>query len=277
MWHARMAPCLWRKRFETSAFSHAFCTLTLQAHRARLSAKDVEFSSCIRRYVLSNPSFHHHLTLSLITHRTHTHAQGAQNVRCARCSHVTSVPPTPTPAPTPAPTQDLAQLHCTQCRTLLMYPRGAQQVQCSLCGNLNDATQSNQLGHIVCVGCQMTLMYAHGAQSVKCAVCNHVTPVALQSRPPPAPVGTHQHQRPPSYPPHPHAPATTMGPPSYAGGGPLPGPGPTDSHQQQQHQQQTSSSSKNPVQAVLVEHPPSLDEGGNEVQPMQLGVAKTDS
>ena len=38
------------------------------------------------------------------------------------------------------------------------------QVQCSVCGNLNDASQANQLGHIVCGGCQVTLAYAYGAQ-----------------------------------------------------------------------------------------------------------------
>lgn len=58
-----------------------------------------------------------------------------------------------------------------------MYPRGATQVQCSLCGTMNDAQQANQLGHVLCSGCQVTLMYAYGARSVKCAVCNAVTPV----------------------------------------------------------------------------------------------------
>ena len=38
------------------------------------------------------------------------------------------------------------------------------QVQCSVCGNLNDASQANQLGHVVCGGCQVTLAYAYGAQ-----------------------------------------------------------------------------------------------------------------
>ena len=87
--------------------------------------------------------------------------QGAQNVRCARCSTITSVAP-------PPPAADRAQLCCSnaQCRVVLMYPRGAGQVQCSVCGNLNDATQANQLGHVVCGGCHVTLAYAFGAQSV---------------------------------------------------------------------------------------------------------------
>lgn len=58
-----------------------------------------------------------------------------------------------------------------------MYPRGATQVQCSLCGTMNDAQQANQLGHVMCSGCHVTLMYAYGAHTVKCAVCNAVTPV----------------------------------------------------------------------------------------------------
>jgi LSD1 subclass zinc finger protein len=74
----------------------------------------------------------------------------------------------------------MAQLCCSnaQCRVVLMYPRGAGAVQCSVCGNISDASQANQLGHIVCGGCHVTLAYAYGAQSVKCAVCNFVTPAA---------------------------------------------------------------------------------------------------
>ena len=35
----------------------------------------------------------------------------------------------------------MAQLVCTnpQCTVVLMYPRGANQVQCSVCGHVNDA------------------------------------------------------------------------------------------------------------------------------------------
>ena len=40
---------------------------------------------------------------------------------------------------------DMAQLVCNnpQCRVVLMYPRGASQVQCSVCGNLNCAMQAS--------------------------------------------------------------------------------------------------------------------------------------
>lgn len=121
----------------------------------------------------------------------------------------------------------MAQLSCTnpQCRAQLMYPRGASQVQCSLCSTLNDASQANQLGHVVCQGCHVTLMYAYGAQSVRCALCNHVTPVAAP-------------------------------------------PGGALAHAAAQHQHLQSAaslSSKPATQAVLVEHPSTLDEAGNEV------------
>lgn len=72
----------------------------------------------------------------------------------------------------------MAQLTCSNqsCRLPLMYPRGARQVQCSVCGTLNDSMAANAIGHVICDLCHITLMYAYGAQSVKCAVCNHVTP-----------------------------------------------------------------------------------------------------
>ena len=155
------------------------------------------------------------------------------------------------------------------------------QVQCSVCSTLNDAQQANQLGHVVCGGCQITLMYSFGAQSVKCAVCNHVTPVAprphggaphMQHHPQHPPQQQQQHQNYPT-PPQPHH--HHQPPPRQA-------PHYHQPHMQhQQHGQQPGgstqnsavmSSSKPPMQAVLVENPPSLDESGNEVQNMLLGV-----
>lgn len=140
---------------------------------------------------------------------------------------------------------------------MLMYPRGALQVQCSLCGTLNDAQQSNQLGHIVCGGCQVTLMYAHGAQSVKCAVCNHVTPVPPPSRPPMLPPATAaQYQQHSAMPAGPSPPAGPSGPP------------------RQQNIASGDGSNNKTMQAVLVENPPGLDEQGHEVQTIALGVKK---
>ena len=40
----------------------------------------------------------------------------------------------------------------------LMYPRGARQVQCSVCGTLNDSMAANAIGHVICDLCHITLM-----------------------------------------------------------------------------------------------------------------------
>ncbi|PNH03316.1 Protein LSD1 [Tetrabaena socialis] len=54
--------------------------------------------------------------------------QGASNVRCSRCSHITSAPA--------SAGADSAQIVCNGCRVLLSYPRGAQSVQCSMCSSV---------------------------------------------------------------------------------------------------------------------------------------------
>ncbi|CAK0787503.1 hypothetical protein CVIRNUC_010723 [Coccomyxa viridis] len=151
--------------------------------------------------------------------------QGAQNVRCARCGHITSVPP--------AGGSDMAQLVCSRqsCRVLLLYPRGAQQVQCSMCSMINSANTANDIGHLVCACCHMTLMYAHGASCVKCAVCNHVTPVSMSSV-------LHPPQQPQSS--------------SATSNGGIPA-------------QPSGALERAATQSVVVENPPSLDEDGNEV------------
>ena len=95
--------------------------------------------------------------------------QGASNVRCVLCNHVTSVPPTGS---------EMAYLVCGGCRTLLSYMRGATSVQCSECSTVNLAIQAHQIAHITCGGCNLTLMYAHGATSVSCASCHFVTHIA---------------------------------------------------------------------------------------------------
>ena len=57
----------------------------------------------------------------------------------------------------------MAQLTCSNqtCRLPLMYPRGARQVQCSICGTLNDSMAANSIGHIICGMCHITLMVSH--------------------------------------------------------------------------------------------------------------------
>lgn len=156
---------------------------------------------------------------------------------------------------------------------MLMFPRGALQVQCSLCGQLNDATQANQLGHVVCGGCQITLMYAHGAQSVKCAVCNHVTPAI--SRPSPSlpgsmyPQPSSNAQQPwgqtPFQPQQQQLAQAPYMPPQAQQPDLLQLP---SQPQQQQPTQQVQ-------QAVLVENPPTIDENGQEVVQSMLGLSTT--
>ena len=82
-------------------------------------------------------------------------------MRCARCGHITSAgagsagggPSSPSAAgagagaagggsaSTDQQQRDMAQLVCSspQCRVVLMYPRGAERVQCSICGTTNCA------------------------------------------------------------------------------------------------------------------------------------------
>lgn len=80
-------------------------------------------------------------------------------------------------------------------------------------------------------------MFPVGAQSVKCSVCHFVTPAPV-GPPPPAP-----------------------GPPGGAAPGPS-GSGPAH---------QPASTSK-PTQTVVVENPPTLDDNGNEVANIAVGV-----
>eukprot|EP00210_Caulerpa_lentillifera_P004341 g4140.t1 len=148
--------------------------------------------------------------------------KGASNVRCSQCGHISPVSIAGGP--------DSAQLVCRHCRMLLVYPRGASTVQCSICKTLNPATQANQVAHIVCGGCRITLMYSYGAQSVKCAVCSFVTSV------PPAQL-------------------------RFQTQASLPQP-----------QTQTQSSASKTT--VVVENPPSLDDEGNEVQNIAVGVTE---
>lgn len=80
-----------------------------------------------------------------------------------------------TVTPVPPPGMEMTQLICGGCRTLLMYARGATSVRCSCCHTVNIAPVSNQVAHVNCGNCRTTLMYPYGAPSVKCAVCHFVT------------------------------------------------------------------------------------------------------
>lgn len=94
-------------------------------------------------------------------------------------------------------------------------------------------------GHVLCGGCNIMLMYPLGAQSVKCSVCHHVTGVSQ------------------------HAPWQGLG----GSGGP----------QRQQAGQQQRPAPKPPTQTVVVENPPTVDEQGNEVANIAVGVKEDDA
>jgi len=95
-------------------------------------------------------------------------------------------------------------------------------------------TQVPVYGHLVCGGCSIMLMYPIGAQSVKCSVCHHVTPAGA-----PPVIGPNAQ------------------PPAGAGGAGPSGAGARPAA---------------PVQTVVVENPCSLDEQGNEVPNIAVGV-----
>ncbi|KAI8472056.1 MAG: hypothetical protein J3K34DRAFT_392560 [Monoraphidium minutum] len=175
------------------------------------------------------PGPHSHLTCGGCNTLLMYPQQGASNVRCSRCGHITAAPPAPPPDP------NQAQTVCNGCRVLLAFPRGAQSVQCSLC---HTVTQVPVYGHVHCGGCSIMLMYPLGAQSVKCSVCHHVTGVSQ------------------------HAPWQGLGGGGAGGGGNGGGGAP-------QRQQQPP---KPPTQTVVVEQPPSVDEAGNEVPNIAVGV-----
>mmetsp|Transcript_11713 Transcript_11713/g.20830 ORF Transcript_11713/g.20830 Transcript_11713/m.20830 type:complete len:200 (-) Transcript_11713:560-1159(-) len=139
-----------------------------------------------------------------------------------------------TPAP-PTAGVESAQLLCDGCRVLLSYPRGAQSVQCSMC---HVVTEVPTYAHVVCEGCSIMLMFLAGAQSVKCSVCHHVTPANSN-------------------------PAASHGPQGHAPQGHGHGPGPSSVTNAGTHKQ---------VHTVVVENPPTLDEQGNEVANIAVGV-----
>ena len=80
----------------------------------------------------------------------------------------------------------MSQLVCGACRTLLLYPRGATTVQCSMCNTVNLSVPQNQVSQINCGSCNLTLMYAFGAASVKCANCEAITATGNQGNVPQA-------------------------------------------------------------------------------------------
>jgi LSD1 subclass zinc finger protein len=98
-------------------------------------------------------------------------------------------------------------------------------------------------GHVLCGGCSIMLMYPLGAQSVKCSVCHHVTGVSQ------------------------HAPWQGLG-----GGGGAGGSGGAGGGQQRPGAAGGRATGKPASQTVVVENPPTVDEQGNEVPQIAVGV-----
>eukprot|EP01024_Parvocaulis_polyphysoides_P014566 TRINITY_DN16065_c0_g1_i1.p2 TRINITY_DN16065_c0_g1~~TRINITY_DN16065_c0_g1_i1.p2 ORF type:complete len:175 (-),score=7.16 TRINITY_DN16065_c0_g1_i1:241-765(-) len=131
----------------------------------------------------------------------------------------------------------MAELECANCHIRLVYPRSAASVQCAVCRYVNSA---RGVAHLQCSGCQQMLRYQLGAQSVRCAVCSTIT------------IATNQQQ------------------------------------QQLQHSQSNMPNSSDLSgtdsaalgaqfdQMVVVQNPPAMDEDGNEVNSIVVGM-KTDT
>ncbi|KAL8508253.1 hypothetical protein ACS0TY_018731 [Phlomoides rotata] len=161
---------------------------------------------------------------------------GASNVCCAICNMVTSVQPAG---------MEMTQLICGGCRTLLMHSRGATSVRCSCCHTVNlvpgaapPPLPPNNVAHVNCGNCHTMLMYPAGAPSVKCAICHFITNVITGDARVPLPA---------------HRP----------GGISTSGPTPTSSA--------TTAHSHN--QTVLVKNPMTLDENGNLVNNVVVGIS----
>ncbi|KAK2078913.1 hypothetical protein QBZ16_002603 [Prototheca wickerhamii] len=146
--------------------------------------------------------------------------------------------------------------HCTcgGCRTVLEYPQGARNVRCSVCGYINNVSmlwrgltpaqefaRSRNLAQITCIGCRTTLLYPQGASAVQqwatltCGGCRQ--PLTYASGAQFVRCAACQH---------------TNRVPRRAGAD-TPAPAPQ-------------------VKTVIVENPPTLDEHGNEIPQLVLGV-----
>lgn len=79
-----------------------------------------------------------------------------------------------------------SQIICTGytgqgCGTLLVYPQGASNVRCALCNTITAvAPVGTDMAQLDCRSCRTRLMYARGASSVQCSVCNNIN-IAVQA------------------------------------------------------------------------------------------------
>lgn len=78
-------------------------------------------------------------------------------MRCSQCQHITPVAAPamrqpggagmPPPMTQQLPSAQRAQLQCAGCQVMLMYPRGANNVQCAVCGVVSSAAQVSARTH----------------------------------------------------------------------------------------------------------------------------------
>eukprot|EP01026_Neomeris_dumetosa_P026589 TRINITY_DN216_c0_g2_i2.p2 TRINITY_DN216_c0_g2~~TRINITY_DN216_c0_g2_i2.p2 ORF type:complete len:210 (+),score=13.87 TRINITY_DN216_c0_g2_i2:26-655(+) len=72
------------------------------------------------------------------------------------------------------------QIVCRGCNITLRYPAGASSVRCSQCGTITQARPAyipqtvTQMSELVCTGCNTRLRYPRNALSVQCALCSQV-------------------------------------------------------------------------------------------------------
>ncbi|OAY26200.2 hypothetical protein MANES_16G027000v8 [Manihot esculenta] len=83
------------------------------------------------------------------------------------------------------PFLEMAQMVCGSCRSLLSYPKGARNVQCSSCQMVNFVLEAHEIGQVNCGGCAVLLMYPYGASSVRCSSCHFITEIGVHNRRPP--------------------------------------------------------------------------------------------
>jgi LSD1 subclass zinc finger protein len=71
----------------------------------------------------------------------------------------------------------MLQLVCSGCRTVLLYPPGAQNVRCARCSVItpvsSSSNQQQDMAQLSCCNpnCRVQLMYPRGATQVQCSLC----------------------------------------------------------------------------------------------------------
>ncbi|XP_051126127.1 protein LOL3-like isoform X2 [Andrographis paniculata] len=158
---------------------------------------------------------------------------GPANICCVLCNVMTHVPPALAEV-------EVTQSICGGCHMIIAHTPGETIVRCSCCQTLNfvqapSAPAPNNVGHINCPSCHTMLIYPAGVPFVKCAVCSFITNIVDSMLPTPlnAPAGGTMHSSMPS---------TSSGSGYY------------ESH------------------TVVVQNPTTVDENGNLVRNVVVGV-----